>query len=318
MKILIYGAGVIGCTYGWQLSEAGYDITLMVKPAKREQYEKQGVGIVCLDYRTGERQIRETTFYPNIIDRLDKDNDFEYIIVAVGSNYLPEILPVLSQSAGKAHILFFQNVWFKDVGAIGKYLLPSQYFFGLPFMAGGGKAGDVINSIISGSTYSKTLLGEADGSLSARVRKIAEAMQKAAIKPFVSDQIINWLIPHCGFIAAISASGIKAGGISKLLKDKNLLKESVKAIRESFRICEKKGIDPKKEKVNQLYYLPSFICMPIMKKIFGNEDMSMMFDGYISQSAQEVRIMLKSIIGDGKMQAIATPYLDDLYKTVCR
>lgn len=25
MKILIYGAGVIGCTYGWQLAEAGHD-----------------------------------------------------------------------------------------------------------------------------------------------------------------------------------------------------------------------------------------------------------------------------------------------------
>ena len=27
MKILIYGAGVIGCTYGWQLAEAGHDVS---------------------------------------------------------------------------------------------------------------------------------------------------------------------------------------------------------------------------------------------------------------------------------------------------
>lgn len=133
------------------------------------------------------------------------------------------------------------------------------------------------------------------------------------MKPFISGQIINWLIPHFAFIAAISAGAIKAGGtIRNLLMDKQVLKDSVKAIREGFSICEKKGINPKKEKVNQLYYLPFFICLPIMKKIFGNEDMSMMFDKYLGQSADEVREMLKVIMDDAEPNKM--PYLDDLYR----
>lgn len=31
MKILIYGAGVVGCTYGWQLSKVGCDVTVLVR-----------------------------------------------------------------------------------------------------------------------------------------------------------------------------------------------------------------------------------------------------------------------------------------------
>ena len=36
MKILIYGAGVIGCTYGWQLAEAGHDVTLLVRKEQKQ------------------------------------------------------------------------------------------------------------------------------------------------------------------------------------------------------------------------------------------------------------------------------------------
>ena len=35
MKILILGAGVISTTYAWQLSNAGYDVTLTILPDTR-------------------------------------------------------------------------------------------------------------------------------------------------------------------------------------------------------------------------------------------------------------------------------------------
>ena len=40
MKILIYGAGVVGCTYGWQLSKAGCDVTVLVRKGKKNLYKK--------------------------------------------------------------------------------------------------------------------------------------------------------------------------------------------------------------------------------------------------------------------------------------
>ena len=40
MKILIYGAGVVGCTYGWQLSKAGCDVTVLVRKGQKELYKK--------------------------------------------------------------------------------------------------------------------------------------------------------------------------------------------------------------------------------------------------------------------------------------
>ena len=50
MKILIYGAGVIGCTYGWQLAEVGHDVTLLVRKEQKQLIDEQGIHIICQDF----------------------------------------------------------------------------------------------------------------------------------------------------------------------------------------------------------------------------------------------------------------------------
>lgn len=313
MKILIYGAGVIGCTYGWQLSEAGYNVTILVRPEKKRETEKDGIRIHCSDFRSGTGQVKDIIFRPGVTDSLSSDNDYAYIVVSIGSHHLAEVLPILKKSAGKAHILFFQNLWSDDFNKINQYLSPEQYFFGFPFMAGGGKDIDRVESVISGSKYSKTMLGEADGQISARVQRIATALEKSGMKPFVSGQIKTWLIPHYAFIACMSAGLIKAGGsMEGFISQTSIIKESVRAIREGFHVCKQTGFDPKKEKVNQLYYMPLLICVPVIKKIFSDKSMNMMFDMYLKHARQEIRVMINNIIADGEKYKIQMPNLSKL------
>jgi 2-dehydropantoate 2-reductase len=318
MKILIYGAGTIGCTYGWQLSEAGHEITVLVRKGKKQLFETYGINIHCYDFRGGRKKAEQVVFRPEIIEELSSKHDYEYIIVATGSLHLTEILPILKESAGKAHILFFQNIW-DDFEEIARYLSPEQYFFGFPFMAGGRKDKKGVNSIISGSKYSKTMLGEVNGKITPRVKRMAGAMEKAGMKPFISEQIITWLIPHCVFIAGLSAGILKAGGtMSEFTGNRRVMKRAIKAIREGFHICEARGIGPKKEKVNKLYYLPLFISVPVVRHIFKNEVMTLMFNAYLEQSTPEVKRMLEDIIESGEKHNIHIPYLKSLQKDINR
>lgn len=311
MRILIYGAGVIGCTYGWQLSQSGHDVTVLVREQKKQKILDNGIHIHCTDYRNNRKEIKQTIFRPNVIDALTPQHNFEFIIVTTTSDHTNEVLPILKQFAGKAHILFFQNIW--NIDEISKYLDPDQYFLGFPFMAGGGKNGNGIDSIISGSKYSKTMLGEVNGEITSRIQKMAEAMQNAGMQPFISNQIITWLVPHYVFIAGISGGIIKAGGtMEKFLINKPAIKTAIKSIREGFHICAKRGIDPRKEKVNKLYYLPLFICIPIIKKIFRNEDMASMFNKYLKNSPMEVKSMIENILEDGEKDESKTSYFKSL------
>lgn len=138
MKILIYGAGVVGCTYGWQLSKVGCDVTVLVRKGQKECVQKDGIQIICSDFRGKARKDTDVIFKPTVIDELSSNNDFEYIIVSTNKLQLSTILPTLSKSAGKANVVFFQNNW--DVFTeIDKYLKPEQYFLPFPLWLEVGK-----------------------------------------------------------------------------------------------------------------------------------------------------------------------------------
>ena len=235
MKILIYGAGVVGCTYGWQLSKAGCDVTVLVRKGQKELVQKDGIHIICSDFRENTKKDTDIIFKPTVIDELLSNNDFEYIIVSTNKLQLSNILPTLSKSAGKANIVFFQNNW--DVFTeIDKYLKPEQYFFAFPFMVGGGKEDKSIHCAISGLKYSNTPLGEKDGQITPRVEKLSIVLDKANLKPAISNQILVWLITHYAVAAGLSAGIMSAGSASNFIENTAIIKTTMKAIRESKQI----------------------------------------------------------------------------------
>jgi len=313
MKILIYGAGIVGTTYGWQLSQAGHEVSVLVKKEKKQIIEDKGIYLHCIDFRDNKKQITETVFRPQVIDELLPENDYEFIFVTVNNIQLQQVLPVLSQSAGKANILFFQNNW-DSFDEIANYLTPKQYFFGFPFMVGGGMNEKGINSVISGLKYSFTPVGELNGELTPRVQKIVNALGEAKLKPVVIKQIKEWLISHYAVAAGLSAGIMKAGSAADFTKNTAIIKETIKSIREGLDICRERGINPKDEKSNLLYYLPLFICATIAKKIYSNEALQLMFDGHTKHSPAEMKKMLDDIIKYGKKYDVETPNLINLYK----
>jgi 2-dehydropantoate 2-reductase len=315
MKILIYGAGIIGSTYGWQLSKAGYDITVLVRPEKLQSVKEYGINIQCSDFRGGQKQVEQVVFRPKAVDKLLPDNDFEYIIVSANCIHLKEILPILKESAGKAHIFFFQNIW-DDFDEIDKHLSPGQYFFGFPFMVGGGRNERGINSAISGLKYSHTPLGELNGEITPRLQKIAKAMEDANLKPLISSHIKTWLITHYAVAAGLSAGIMKAGGGRNFVQSPKILRETIKSIREGLLICAKRDINIKSEKSNRLYSLPLFLAVPIAKKIYSNEALQLMFDGHTEHSPDEMKRMFADIIMYGEKYEVKTPCLRNLQKSI--
>lgn len=313
MKILIYGAGVIGCTYGWQLAKAGHHITVWIRQGKKPETEENGIRIICTDFRKKQKHITHTVFRPKVIRTLIPDNDFEYIIVSTNCLYLKDVLPALAETAGKAHILFFQNIW-DDFDRIAGYLSPDRYFFGFPFAAGGGKIRNCIDCTLSGMKNSATLLGEIDGTITPRLLKIAEALQEAGLKPILSRQIDTWLITHYVIAACLAAGIVKAGSSRKFTDRPGMLRETIKAVREGFKICRKRGIDPKTEKANRPYYLPLFFLLPVLKKIYRHESLCRMFDGHIRHAPREIRKMIGDIVSCGEKYDLQMSCLKSLQK----
>lgn len=313
MKILNVGVGVIGTAYSWQLSEAGNDVSMLVRKGKKLPYEQNGIQIECIDFREKDKRYK-VTFRPKIVDDFSANDAYELIIVAVKYDQLESILPLLKDKAGRADILFLQNNWI-GIEEIEKFLSPNQYLLGFCQLLGGAQAEQGITCAISSSKMANTMLGETNGKTSDRLKKIFSVFREANLSPKISNVIIPWLIAHYAMIAALYAGILKAGGSIKLLAgDSTLLKETLYAMRDGFAVCKTKSLDPKKVPPHGLFYLPRFIMIPILKKIYGKPDMQIIFDGHLSNSWDEIQKMYYDVLSIGKLNNVSMPYFSSFEK----
>lgn len=58
MNILIIGAGVIGTTYGWQLSEVGNNVTILAREKRFKELKKMEFVFAVLIIEMGKKILR--------------------------------------------------------------------------------------------------------------------------------------------------------------------------------------------------------------------------------------------------------------------
>ena len=93
MKILIFGAGVIGSLYAVRLSSMGVDAALFARGKRLETLKKKGL----LYYE--ENEVKKSSV--RIIDKLENDNFYDYILVAVRYDQVEAALADIKDNAVK-------------------------------------------------------------------------------------------------------------------------------------------------------------------------------------------------------------------------
>lgn len=305
MNILIIGAGVIGVTYGWQLSLVGNQITMYVRKGKKEKLEQSGIPMTCLDTRHGKKNQTKTIFHPEFVEELYPNNNYDLIIVAVNSNQINSVLPLLKEGAGNTDIMFFSNNW-SGTGEISKMLDESSYFFGYPFKAGGGRDDHGCQLVIFGLPITNTVLGEVNGKSSQRISRIYRELKKAHMNPVISKDIIGYLWAHFAWAAASVAAYLEAGSYEKFASTIHLRK-SYLAMRECFTVCKSRGKNPARIVPTLFYYAPLFILVPFTHLLYSREDMKRMFEGHISHSPKEMVDMYYEVLHAGEKSGIKMP-----------
>jgi 2-dehydropantoate 2-reductase len=320
MKILTIGVGVIGTTYSWQLSKAGYSITHLVRKSKLEQYLADGIQIRCLDLRVrGGIEIDEV-YRPAFTTEFSFTDKYDYILVSVNSNQLADLLPQLNTNSGEATIVFLQNLRIGDDELIARHLDRAKYIIAYPFKAGGGRKGNVINTVIFGMSLTNTVIGEVDGMVSTRVKAFHRILKKAKMNPKIIPDIIPYVRTHYVWGACCLAAYIKAGDYERF-KDKEIIRESYLAMRECWEICVKQGINPRKVSPTKYYYLPFGILIPFTQWIYRQQGMQEMFEGHVQHSPEDMKDMYYTLLAQGKKYDIEMktyesykPFVENYFK----
>jgi 2-dehydropantoate 2-reductase len=102
-RILIIGAGVNGSICAVWLFKAGFDVTLLARGNRYEELVEQGVVI-----QDPFKATRSVTRVP-VISELKADDCYDYILVIVGKNQVPDLLPVLARNRSDTVVFMVNN-----------------------------------------------------------------------------------------------------------------------------------------------------------------------------------------------------------------
>lgn len=197
MRAVIVGAGAIGAYVGARLARAGEDVTLFARGAHLRAMQTRGIRVLAAD---GDFEVR-----PAVADRLEAIGPTDVVFLGVKAHSLPELAPRLAPLLGpETSVVSMQNGvpwWFfqgfggdldglrlervDPGGVIAAAIEPRRVLGSIVYIS----SEMVEPGVVRHHEGTRISLGEPDGTRSARVRRIAEALGQAGLRCPITTRI---------------------------------------------------------------------------------------------------------------------------------
>lgn len=289
MNYLIYGAGTIGITYAYLLSQV-HHVDLLVKPERLNKLSA-GVTITVKDLRKKEVCYKRTIFYPSCVAEINRP--YDGILVAVNRCQLKQVLPQLAQKQHfTKYFAFMQNNW-SIRAEIEPYFTSDKYIIAFPSSVGGGRDEKGLDVIVFDEA---TRLG---GGCKFGVRNLQEGMKEAGIKTKYDKHIFDWLKVHYLQQSITSGAILESGGFQAFSSDYEAVKRMVKAFREGIEVCRLQGVQTYKTFPAPLFRLPASAVARTMQKMFLEANTAEMVSNHMKKGLMEWIAGYKEVLADG-------------------
>ena len=235
MKILVYGAGVLGSTLAHVLVRGGNDVTILARGNRLADLREKG--LVIRHYV----QMKFTTDHPVLVDRLDPMDEYDLCFVVVQRQQLDGILPEIAASKGcRDFVLVGNNPMANEtVEFIQQHsTVAKRVAFG--FQASGGRrdAGRVVSIHMGEGTMT---LGSLPPYMDLYA-KIRRAFTGTKYNIVISEDMDAWLKCHAAFIVPIVFACFYADGdLRKIAGDTKFLNRLLDAIGEAYDMVKAAG-----------------------------------------------------------------------------
>jgi 2-dehydropantoate 2-reductase len=243
LKILVYGAGVIGSIFAGRLALAGNNVTVLARGKRYEELKHDG--IVLVNVKTKKTEHADV----HVVNGLLPTNQYDYILVVMQKTQIDEILPVLSQNISK-NVVFVVNTasgydeWIKAVGK-------DRIMFGFP-SAGGERKDRRVHYFVGQNiqrVFQTTTFGELSSEKTRRVEILIKLFNQAKIPSVFCKDMNAWQKTHVALVTSIANAlyGFKCDNY-KLGRSYENVKLMINGIQEGRRVLERNGVNltPKK------------------------------------------------------------------------
>jgi 2-dehydropantoate 2-reductase len=238
MRILIYGAGVIGCNLANDFYKKGKDVTLLARGKWCETIRRDGLKIKnCM------LPVKTTTAKMKVISELKNEDRYDAIFVVMRYTQLEEVLPVLKSNVSENIIFVGNNV---TPGKFSKALFGKNVFFAFALVAGHREADRVVSIDLH-----KIVIGRLKENKLNKVF-IENVFEGTKFKVEYQSNMEDYLICHAAFVIPVAFACYYTGGeLGKIKRNKKYLNMVITASIEGYRAIKNAGHDilPKEDEI---------------------------------------------------------------------
>lgn len=307
MKILVYGAGVLGSLYAARFFQCGCNVTLLARGKRYDEILLKGV--VLEDSLSGERIACRVP----VCKTLEPEDDYDLIIVLVRADQVAELLPVLAANRFSKQILFMVNNpdgyanWVKSVGS-GRLLLG---FAG----AGGTRQNGVVRYHVVSPLLQPTTLAEPDGHVTDRIKSIARLFKNAGFATAISRNMEAWQKTHVAWVVPVANAILAAGGDGRALSERpDLIRVLVEAIHEAYTVLHRLNIPITPIKLKVITTLPKRLTSLIFKAWSRTRHFDTIATRHTLAAYSEIKLLSEEFQAIARTAKIPTPALDQLHQ----
>ena len=248
MRLLIYGAGVIGCWYAVLFSKAGYDTTIYARGKRLELLRKEG-----LRYEV-KGKVHKADI--KIIGRLENEDSYDFIFLTVKENQVHTALEELSHNFSPNIVTMVNTIegyenWERLSGE-GR-IIPA--FPG----AGGSFQDGILKAALTPYIIQPTTFAEINGCRTERLDKLSKIFKSSRVPYQVVQNMQDWQLCHLAMVVPIADAYYMARIPQKAWKEDNVMQKTAVQMKHNFQTLYKRGIVLSPRKMNMFRLLPTWM-----------------------------------------------------------
>ncbi|MEO6915902.1 MAG: 2-dehydropantoate 2-reductase N-terminal domain-containing protein [Chitinophagaceae bacterium] len=304
MKILVYGAGVIGSIYSARLHKAGFDITLLARGKRYESLKRNG--IVINDVLSRKRLVSKVP----LTEILSSAIFYDLIIVTVRLDQLDSVKATLKSNAACQAIMFMLNNP-DNLQQLIQEFPDKKILLGFP-----GVGGTCVNEQIDYVQIKeqRTTIGDIEGTITNITEEMGKNFEHAGFKVDLCKNMQAWLKTHAVFVVSVAAAISRENGNSiQLGKNRNSVQRMVKSINEGFRSCERLGMPIAPANLKMIFMtMPQWFSVCYWQKAMKGKTGTLAMAPHANAAKAEMKLLAGKVLDIVHTSSVATPTLDNL------
>ena len=273
MKILIYGAGVIGSLYAVLFAETGYDTSIYARGKRLEFLKKNG-----LLYKKNQNIRRAEA---TILGELSDNDAYDFILLTVRENQLYEAFAELKNNKSNIIVTMVNSLdsykkW-EDIVGKGR-ILPA-------FPGAGGSINNdgILDAALTPRMIQPTTFAEISGNKSEKTKQFSKILRHAHIPYQKVVDMHMWQLCHLAMVVPIADAYYEADCPERAGKDWKIMKKTAKKLKRNFSFLRKQAGRLSPCKMNIFRFLP----LPIMTIMLAVTFESSFGDKFMYQHARK-------------------------------